>query len=214
MHDLRNPLAAIQSAAEMLMDADLSRAHAGAWRETFSPPPGAVRHSCRTCNAFQWRERRDAAPNLREVAEAACQLLSSTAESYGSTLMVEIQREIQLPLQRGRMERVFVNLIGNAIEAMPEGGEARISAEFGTDWVVVHVHDTSPGVVPEIRSQLFQPFVTAGKRNGLGLGLAFTRQAVVEHGGDLWASHAPIGGARFSLRLPGAHWVQPQALAV
>ncbi len=107
-----------------------------------------------------------------------------------------------------------MNLIGNAIEAMPEGGEVRISAEFGTDSVVVHVHDTGPGVVPEIRSQLFQPFVTAGKRNGLGLGLAFTRQAVVEHGGDLWASHAPIGGARFSLRLPGAHWVQPQALAV
>jgi signal transduction histidine kinase len=60
------------------------------------------------------------------------------------------------------MERVFVNLIGNAIEAMPEGGEVRISAEFGTDSVVVHVHDTGPGVVPEIRSQLFQPFVTAG----------------------------------------------------
>jgi len=85
-----------------------------------------------------------------------------------------------------------VNLIGNAIEAMPEGGEVRISAEFGTDSVVVNVDDTGPGVVPEIRSQLFQPFVTAGKRNGLGLGLAFTRQAVLEQGGDLWASHAPI----------------------
>jgi signal transduction histidine kinase len=45
--------------------------------------------------------------------------------------------------------------------------------------------DTGPGVLPEIRSKLFQPFVTAGKRNGLGLGLAFTRQTVLEHGGDL-----------------------------
>jgi len=54
-----------------------------------------------------------------------------------------------------------VNLIGNAIEAMPEDGEVRISAEFAADSVLVHVDDTGPGVVPEIRSQLFQPFVTA-----------------------------------------------------
>jgi len=44
--------------------------------------------------------------------------------------------------------------------------------------------------------------VTAGKRNGLGLGLALTRQTVLEHGGDLWVGSAPAGGARFTLRLP------------
>ena len=215
MHDLRNPLAAIHSAAEMLMDADLSPVHAkrlarnilSASRRTQALLQDLLNPSRGESSATQ-------PSSLREVAEAACQLLSSTAESYGSTLIVEIQPEIELSLVRGRMERVFVNLIGNAIEAMPEGGEVRISAEFAADSVVVHVDDTGPGVVPEIRSQLFQPFVTAGKRNGLGLGLAFTRQAVLEYGGDLWASHAPIGGARFSLRLPGAHWVQPQALAV
>lgn len=205
MHDLRNPLAAIHSAAEMLMRADLSPAHAkrlarnilSASRRTQALLQKLLNPSSGEIGATQ-------PSSLRELAEAACKLLSATAESYGTTLIVEIQPEIELPLVRGRMERVFVNLIGNAIEAMPEGGEVRISAEFDADSVVVHVDDTGPGVVPEIRSQLFQPFVTAGKRNGLGLGLAFTRQAVLEHGGDLWASHAPIGGARFSLRLPGA----------
>jgi signal transduction histidine kinase len=75
-----------------------------------------------------------------------------------------------------------VNLISNAIEAMPEGGQVRISAQFVTDSVVVHVDATGPGVAPEIRSRLCQPFVTAGKSNGL----VFTRQTVLERGGDLW----------------------------
>jgi signal transduction histidine kinase len=112
------------------------------------------------------------------------------------------------------MERALVNLISNAIEAMPEGGQVRISAQFVAGSVLVHVDDTGPGVAPEIRTRLFQPFVTAGKSNGVGLGLVFTRQTVREHGGDLWLDIAPGGGARFSLRLPGAHVVQPQALAV
>ena len=68
------------------------------------------------------------------------------------------------------MERVFVNLIGNALEAMPGGGEVRISAEMQDGAAVVHVEDNGPGIAPEIRAQLFQPFVSAGKRNGLGLG--------------------------------------------
>jgi signal transduction histidine kinase len=105
-------------------------------------------------------------------------------------------------------------LISNAIEAMPQGGEVRISAQSVAGSVVVHVDDTGPGVAPEIRSRLFQPFVTAGKSNGAGLGLVFTRQTVQDHGGDLWLDTAPGGGARFSLRLPGAHVVQAQAFAV
>jgi len=66
------------------------------------------------------------------------------------------------------------------------------------------VEDTGPGIAPEIRANLFQPFVTAGKRNGLGLGLALTRQTVLEHGGDMWVESEPGRGARFFLRLPGA----------
>jgi two-component system, NtrC family, sensor histidine kinase HydH len=111
------------------------------------------------------------------------------------------------------MERAFVSLIGNAIEAMPEGGEVRIWAQLDADFVVAHVDDTGPGIATEIRSTLFQPFATAGKRNGLGLGLALTRQALIEHGGDLWVDDSPCGGARFSLRLPGAYVAEPLELA-
>ena len=110
------------------------------------------------------------------------------------------------------MERAFVNLIGNSLEAMPEGGEVRISASYEDGSAMVHVEDTGPGVAPEIRSKLFQPFVTAGKRNGLGLGLALTRQTILEHGGDMWVESEPGRGARFSFRLPGAQVAHPQEI--
>src|ERR1039458_6459157 len=59
-------------------------------------------------------------------------------------------------------------------------------------------------VAPEIRARLFEPFVSAGKRNGPGLGLALSRQTVLDHGGDMWVGSAPGRGARFSFPLPGA----------
>ncbi len=112
------------------------------------------------------------------------------------------------------MERAFANLIGNALEAMPGGGEVRISATLEDGAVLAEVADNGPGIAPEIRDRLFQPFVSAGKRNGLGLGLALTRQTVLDHGGEMWVESEPGKGARFLLRLPGAHLAQGQVQGV
>ena len=100
------------------------------------------------------------------------------------------------------MERVFTNLIGNALEAMPAGGGIQISAHTGPDGVVVEVADSGPGISPEIREHLFQPFVSSGKKNGLGLGLALSRQTILDHGGDMWVESEPGRGAHFFFRLP------------
>jgi signal transduction histidine kinase len=141
---------------------------------------------------------------LREVVSDASDSLASLAESQGVVISLAIPPEIEMPLDRSRMERAFVNLIANALEAMPEGGQVRITASIDGDSALIQVEDTGPGIAPEIRQNLFQPFVTAGKRNGLGLGLALTRQTVIEHGGDLWVESQPGHGARFVFRLPGA----------
>jgi signal transduction histidine kinase len=212
LHDLWNPVAAISGAAEMLVDKDLPPAQIKRLSGNIYRASQRIQEMLQDqLNVSRGESRRPEPSRLREIAEAACESLSATAESYGTTLAVEIAPVVELPLNRARMERAFVNLISNAIEAMPEGGQVRISAQFVAGSVVVHVDDTGPGVAPEIRSRLFQPFVTAGKSNGVGLGLVFTRQTVLEHGGDLWLDIAPGGGARFSLRLPGAHVVQSQS---
>lgn len=109
------------------------------------------------------------------------------------------------------MERVFSNLFENAIEAIRSGGtisirgSISIRAQVDGESVMVRVEDSGPGISDALRGRLFQPFVTAGKKNGLGLGLALSRQTLLDHGGDIWADDDETSqgsGARFCLRLP------------
>lgn len=86
---------------------------------------------------------------------------------------------------------------------MPDGGSIDIGATAENSEVLVTVEDTGPGIPVSIRPTLFQPFSSSGKRNGLGLGLALSRQAVLDHGGDIWIDEACERGTRFCLKLPG-----------
>jgi signal transduction histidine kinase len=108
----------------------------------------------------------------------------------------------------GQLQQVLVNLVLNALDAMPNGGKLRTSVAFtGRDGVEIIVADTGPGVAPEVRSRLFEPFVTV-KKTGLGLGLVVSRRIVEDHGGTI-TEEGGVGGARFAIRLP----VRPPAEA-
>jgi signal transduction histidine kinase len=215
VHDLRNPLAAIYGGAEMLVDADLPPAHVKRLAGNIYRASRRMQELLQDLlNVSRGKGSAPEMCRLREVAAAACEGLATAAEQQGVRLALEIPAEMEVPLERSRVERAFANLIGNALEAMAGSGEVRITAEIEDGAAVVHVEDTGPGIAPEIRAQLFQPFVSAGKRNGLGLGLALSRQTVLDHGGDMWAESAPGHGARFSFRLPGAHVAQAPGLVV
>jgi signal transduction histidine kinase len=215
VHDLRNPLAAIYGGAEMLVDADLPAAHVKRLAGNIYRASRRIQELLQDLlNVSRGKKRAPELCRLREVASAAVDSLAAAAEAQGVAVALEIPPEIEVPLERSRMERAFVNLIGNALEAMPDGGEVRISAKLEDGSALIHVEDNGPGIAPEIRSQLFQPFVSAGKRNGLGLGLALSRQTVLEHGGDMWVESQPGRGARFSFRLPGAQVAETVGLHV
>jgi signal transduction histidine kinase len=213
VHDLRNPLAAIYGGAEMMVDADLPPSHMKRLAGNIYRASRRIQELLQ--DLLNVSRGKSAAPELcrlREVASAACDSLASAANAQGVSISLDIPPEIEVPLERSRIERAFVNLIGNALEAMPEGGRVHISASIEADSALISVEDTGPGIAPEIRPNLFQPFVTAGKRNGLGLGLALTRQTVIEHGGDMWVESEPGRGARFVFRLPGAQVGYPAAV--
>ena len=140
--------------------------------------------------------------NLREPVDDVVASFAAAADAQSVRINVDVPDSMEVPLDRHRIQRVFLNLLGNALEAMPEGGTIAISATNKSGSVVIDVRDTGPGIAPEIRDRLFQPFVTAGKATGLGLGLALSRQAVMDHGGDMWAHPANSRGACFSFRLP------------
>ncbi len=214
VHDLRNPLAAIYGGAEMLVDSDLPPSHvkrlAGNIYRSSRRIQGMLQD---LLDVSRGKQGAAEACRLREVAMAAAESLAAAAEAQGVKVAIGIEPEIEVPLDRARMERAFANLIGNALEAMPSGGEVRIRSEVDRGAVVVYVEDDGPGIAPEIRAQLFQPFVTARKRSGLGLGLALSRQTVLDHGGDMWVESEPGRGARFGFRLPGARVVDGQGVA-
>ncbi len=105
---------------------------------------------------------------------------------------------------RQELQQVCVNLIVNALQAMPEGGTLTLATRDTADGAVeIIVSDTGPGIAPELRERLFSPFVTT-KPGGTGLGLWISRNLLERHGGDLRAAAAPGGGAAFTVRLPAA----------
>lgn len=205
VHDLRNPLAAIFGGAEMLVDGALSG-------EQVRRLAGNIYKSSRRIQDMlqELLEIGREVAASREVCRLA-DLVRAGLDSHvaamnrqGVTVDAQVPEDIEVEVSRSRVERVFENLIANAVEAMPAGGAIRVSARPHERWVEVAVEDNGPGIPSEIVDRLFHPFVTARKRNGMGLGLAFARQTVLEHGGDLWLDAGFRAGARFCLRLPRA----------
>jgi signal transduction histidine kinase len=141
--------------------------------------------------------------DLREQVTRAVDEIALVAESQAVQVVQDVPDNLVIAVDRRRIQRVLVNLFVNALEVMPHGGTIRVSAVLEQDSVLIKVRDTGPGIAAEIRERLFQPFATAGKAGGLGLGLALSRQAVIDHGGRMWAE--PGGpGACFAFCLPRA----------
>jgi len=202
VHDLRNPLATIYGGAEMLQYSQLSEAQIRRLAANMFGASQQVQELLQDLLDVGHGKAGEIRPcGLREIAGAVAATLESTAAVQQVRIVLDVPEGLELPLDRRRIERVFLNLMGNALEAMPGGGTIAVSAAAAPDSVLVTVSDTGPGIAPEIRSRLFQPFVTARKKSGLGLGLALARQAVVDHGGDMWADSSD-SGASFCFRLP------------
>jgi signal transduction histidine kinase len=203
VHDLRNPLAAIYGGAEMLVDAELSP-------EQYKRLAANIYRASRNIQELlqelldvsRVSSRAPEAVKLAEIVNSAADSIARAAETQRVALEVNIPPDLAVMADHDRIERVFLNLMTNALEAMPEGGKMRITCAPSADSVTVHFDDTGAGISEEAWSKLFQPFSSFGKKNGLGLGLALSRQTVLEHGGDLWAERLTAPGARFNLRLP------------
>jgi signal transduction histidine kinase len=102
-----------------------------------------------------------------------------------------------------QLQQVFLNLMLNAVETMPEGGTVRVKTfhDIGNNAVQVEISDTGPGLGEEIIDKIFTPFYTT-KRRGTGLGLAICKRLVEQHGGTMSAGNDPEGGAKFTIILP------------
>lgn len=151
---------------------------------------------------FSRSGRLDARPlPLADVVDEVLRLLRPEADAAGVRLA---RGEGPAPapvvgVDREKMKQVVINLVRNALEAVPRGGSVTVecAAEGGEARLVVR--DDGPGLPSGLR--LFEPFVTT-KAKGTGLGLSIVQQIVLQHGGDVTAADAPGGGAVFTVTLP------------
>ena len=100
-----------------------------------------------------------------------------------------------------QLRQVFLNLILNAIDAMPQGGTLTVRTIAGPTVAVVEVHDTGVGIAEDIRARLFEPFFT-NKPTGTGLGLSISAHIVTQHGGQIVVESAEGQGSTFRVALP------------
>jgi signal transduction histidine kinase len=209
VHDLRNPLAAIYGGAEMLVDAtDLSSEQYARLGANIYRASRRIQELLQELlDVSKSNKRPIEISSLSDIVAAAVESVARPAEAQGVSLQVDIPADVRVMADQDRLTRVFLNLLNNALEAMPEGGSISVATSREQDAVVVNVRDTGPGISPEAWTGLFQPFSSFGKKNGLGLGLALSRQTVLDHNGEMWAERNGSSGARFCLRLP----VVPQA---
>jgi len=201
-HDLRNPLSAVTGGAEMIAEMDLPPEQSRRAARTVHKAAQRMQHMLEELSlSVKKQSSVRTEEDLRELVDAAVQSQSEKFLAKGIAAQVEVPAGIVVTVERGRFERVIVNLLSNAAEAMNDGGAIAITAADGA--ATLDIRDNGPGIPPEIRETLFQPFVTQGKKNGLGLGLALSRQTMLDHGGDLEAVYRPDAlGAWFRLHLP------------
>lgn len=142
--------------------------------------------------------------DLTTELHGALELARDSLDAYGISVVTEIE---PLPLVRarpGQLHQVFINLITNAIQAMPGGGTLTVEAHTLDGYVDISIRDTGAGVAPEHRDLIFEPFFTTHSgEGGSGLGLAIAKEIVARHGGELRLNARPADvGACFSIALP------------
>jgi signal transduction histidine kinase len=141
-------------------------------------------------------------PDLSQVniAQLLKDALSKTQIPSNVNLSVHVEEGLQLMIDPGLMKRVFSNLIANAVQAMPKGGELIVEAK-SDEQALVSFRDTGVGIPQEDFSRLFNPFFTT-KAKGQGLGLAVCKRLVEAHGGEITVESKPGEGSTFTVKLP------------
>ena len=134
-------------------------------------------------------------PRWKDRAEAA---------NIQITLDLQIRSKAKVMGDESELREVLVNMVFNAVDAMPNGGNLTLAAEDVADSVVISIGDTGTGMHPEVKSRIFDPFFTTKGKAGMGLGLAVSFGIIRRHEGSVEVESDVGVGTKFRIRLPKA----------
>ena len=135
---------------------------------------------------------------LHEVVELA------RPQATASKIRIQVQQDVdgvEVRVDRDLFKQAMLNVVVNAMQAMPEGGELTFEALAGEDMAEIRLSDTGVGIPPEVRDKIFRLYFTT-KKGGSGIGLAMTFRIVQLHDGTIDFVSEPGKGTTFSIRLP------------
>jgi len=150
------------------------------------------------------REAEKREEDLNTVVQEAVGLALVGAKAAGIVSHINLDPDVPpVFVDKVQIQQVVLNLVRNAVEAMAQSPSRVLTIETGEQHgaALVRVIDTGPGMAPEVAEKLFEPFLTT-KSTGMGIGLSICRSIIEAHGGRIWVSKNPSGGAIFSFTLP------------
>jgi signal transduction histidine kinase len=206
-HEIRNPITAAKSLVQQLGE-DPGSAENVEYAQIALQELDRVERSI--SHLLRYAREEEMHPEKMKLVDAAESALETVRERLESA-RVQVVRDFDLPGEMvgdsEQLRRVFINLIGNALDAFVEAKtrepvlEVAIGENLGGNEVWARVRDNGPGMDSDTQTRVFKPFFTS-KANGTGLGLAITRKLVDAHGGQIELVSAPGQGSEFTLHFP------------
>ncbi|MCD6401453.1 MAG: GAF domain-containing protein [Anaerolineales bacterium] len=212
-HDLRSPLSNIVSSLDVLSSM-LDIESDSAIKSIFMIALHSTERIQRLTNSLLDINRLEAGQPITnqqvlvvsEIIQEALEATSPLARNKNQDFEIKIQEELpNILVDKNMIRRVLINLIENAIKFAPAKSKITLGAETKDEWVHVWIKDRGPGIPDEDKSHIFDKYTRLSSQHvnqGLGLGLAFCRLAIIGHGGRIWITDAEENGSIFHITLP------------
>jgi signal transduction histidine kinase len=201
-HEIRNPLGSIRGTAEILRDGVGADDPKAEFAEILIREVDRLNRVLEDFLRFARPaplEQGRFTPN--QVVRDVIDLTRQQALRNRVEVQVELDNEVEVPGQGEQIKQALLNLVLNALQAMPDGGLLKVTTRIIKREIVLVVSDNGPGIALEDRERIFNPFVTT-RDSGTGLGLAITQRIVQSHEGHITLESATGHGATFTICLP------------
>jgi signal transduction histidine kinase len=204
-HDMRHPLTAVMANAEFLCSGGLDLKQR---EELYREIRNAVNQMTDLVDSLlEFAQARESLHRVfgrvEDAATRAIQMVRARSEFRNIKISIVRDGRCETWFDEKKVERVLANLLLNACEAVSKDtGSVSVDLREAKNEIEIRIVDNGPGVAEVIREKLFQPFVSYGKQNGIGLGLAICQKIFQDHGGDARLESSQAGRTVFRLTLP------------